>query len=453
MNAISKTAVAIAVLFGIAYGGSKVVIHSRTDSSTTTIDTNQAELIKRGEYVAHTADCYACHTAPGGQAMAGGLSMQTPLGAIYSTNITPDKETGIGNYSYTDFKNAVQHGVRADGTPLYPAMPYPSYVIMPEEDMQALYAYFMNGVAPVKQANADSTLPPVANWRWPLAYWQFLFAPAREFTEIPNASQEINRGKYLVEGPGHCGACHTPRGIAYQEKALEDDGKLYLSGAVIDGWRAKSLRGEDRGLGKWSVEELNEFFSSGRTNITAAFGAMADVVEHSTQHMTAADINAMSTYLKSLSPSPDKNEKLAAKEDTTTADLLAGKYTSRGAVLYNEYCLVCHRSDGNGMPRIFPALNNNSAVTANNPSSTIQITLEGGKMALTSHDSHAFVMPGFKQLSDADIAEVLTFVRNSWNNQAPAVTPQEVAHIRHFVNGKAPNIGANGKPLTGEEHE
>lgn len=408
----------------------------RTDSSTMQIDIADPALIKQGEYVARTADCVACHTTLEGADYAGGLPMLTPLGAIYSTNITPDKETGIGNYTLADFSNAVKHGVRKDNSALYPAMPYPSYQIMPDDDIAAMYAYFMSAVKPVNQPNLASELPPIFNWRWPLSYWQVLFAPKREFTpESPDSI--IARGQYLVEGPGHCGSCHTERGIGFQEIALTNaDSDEYLSGAVIDGWRAKSLRGEHRGLGTWNTAELVDFFKTGRTDKTAAFGAMAEVVEHSTQYMTDTDLNAMSAYLKTLTPAPNKEVKLPVKKDETTQKLLDGVYDTRGAILYAEYCQVCHRADGGGVPRIFPALDDNSAVYARNADSVLQITLSGGRMPETPHDRMAFTMPEFSHLSDSDIAEVVNYVRNSWTNQAPMIDTTDVVKMRAFLKKK-----------------
>lgn len=425
------------------YGGSHLLTQQRWEKVANNEVDFSADNIKRGEYIARLSDCVACHTAPTGKTHAGGLAMQTPIGTIYSTNITPDKETGIGSYTYADFKNAVQHGIRQDGTPLYPAMPYVSYAIMPDEDMRALYAYFMKGVEPVQQKNAQSTIAPVLNWRFPLAYWQAMFAPKREFSENTHFNQMVNRGKYLVEGPGHCGACHTPRGVAYQEKAVSEDGHHFLSGAVIDGWRAKSIRGDARGLASWSEQELVDFFKTGRTERSAAFGAMAEVVEHSTQYWTQDDLTAMAQYLKTLPAAPNQETKLAEKSDTTTEMLLSGKYNSRGAILYAEYCMVCHRADGNGVAQVFPALNRNSAVYAQQAQSVVQITLEGGRNPHTTHHVNAFAMPAFRHLSDEDVAAVVNFVRNGWHNQAPEITAKDVADTRQFVNNKAPNIVPN----------
>ena len=429
----------------LAFALSQVLPSFRTASSGMTIDTNDAALIKRGEYIARTADCVACHTTLGGKPFAGGLPMLTPLGAIYSTNITPDRETGIGEYTFDDFLNATKHGVRKDNSALYPAMPYPSYGIMPDEDIAAMYAYFMSAVEPVNQPNKASELPPVLNWRWPLAYWQALFAAERDFVPETNDPM-LTRGQYLIEGPGHCGSCHTERGIGFQEVALSDAGSdEFLSGAIIDGWRAKSLRGEHRGLGTWSTAELADFFKTGRTGTTAAFGAMAEVVEHSTQYMTDDDIQAMAAYLKTLSPAPGKEIDLPPKQDFTTQKLLDGVYDSRGALLYVEYCQVCHRADGKGVPRIFPALDGNSAVYSRYPDSVLQITLSGGRMPDTPHDRMAFSMPAFNTLADADIAEVVNFIRNSWTNQASEVTVGDVVAMRHFLS-KKPRVGTDLPP-------
>ncbi len=429
----------------VAFSLAQVLPNLRTTNSAMAVDINDPALIKKGEYIARTADCVACHTILGGEDFAGGLPMLTPLGAIYSTNITPDKETGIGNYSFDDFNNATKHGVRKDNSALYPAMPYPSYQIMPNADMAAMYAYFMSGVKAVKQSNKPSEMPPVLNWRWPLAYWQFLFAPEREFVAETDDAV-LTRGQYLIEGPGHCGSCHTERGIGFQEVALSNaDSEEFLSGAVIDGWRAKSLRGEHDGLAIWSTAELVDFFKTGRTDITAAFGAMAEVVEHSTQYMTEDDIYAMSAYLKTLSPKPGEAVTVAAKEDLTTQKLLDGVYDSRGAILYAEYCQICHRADGLGVPRIFPALAGNSAVYSRDADSVLQITLSGGRMPNTPHDRMAFTMPEFINLSDADVAEVVNYIRNSWTNQGSTVDVDDVVQMRHFLS-KKPKTGTDVAP-------
>lgn len=447
MKKIVSWLVAIGVIgFIAAYAGSSLLVKSRKapEPSNVAEIKYDAALIEKGEYLARLSDCAACHTVAGDPEYAGGLAMQTPFGAIYSTNITPDLETGIGSYSLTEFTNSVKHGVRKDDAPLYPAMPYTSYVLMSDDDMEALYAYFMLKVEPVKKANADSTFPWVMSMRWPVAYWQFLFSPIREFAADPALSDIENHGAYLVEGPGHCGACHTPRGLGYQEEALYNDGSnRFLSGALIDGWRAKSLRGEAQGLKLWSDADIVEFLKTGRTDKVIAFGAMADVVEHSSQYWTDEDLQATAAYLKQLSPAPNKILEFPDKTDVTTDELLSGQYSDKGALLYVEHCTTCHRADGEGVPRIFPALNMNSAVLANNAQSVIQVTLEGGKMPATPADRMAFTMPGFNHLSDIEVAEIINFIRNSWNNTSPEVSAEDVAEIRGFLQNKAPNVTLN----------
>lgn len=446
MKKIISWLVAIGVIgFLGAYGGSSWIMKSRqmdVSAPIAKMDYDDA-LIQKGEYLARLSDCAACHSVAGDPEYAGGLAMQTPFGAIYSTNITPDAQTGIGNYSVEEFINAVKHGVRKDDAPLYPAMPYTSYAIMPDEDIEAMYAYFMMSVPAVKKANAPSTFPWVMSMRWPVSYWQFLFSPQRDFVPNPLLTDLENHGAYLVEGPGHCGACHTPRGLAYQEVALTNDSNKYLSGALIDGWRAKSLRGEAQGLKLWSQDEVGEFLKTGRTDKVIAFGAMADVVEHSSQYWTDEDLNATAAYLKQLSPAPNKILELPEKVDTTTDLLLSGQYTDPGAILYVEHCYMCHRADGEGVSRIFPALNLNSAVIANNAQSVIQVTLEGGKMPTTPADRMALTMPAFNHLSDDEVATIINFIRNGWNNTSPEVSAKDVAETRAFLRNKAPNITLN----------
>ena len=183
----------------------------------------------RGEYLARAGDCVSCHSVRGGKAFAGGLPMGTPMGAIYSTNITPDPETGIGKYSLEDFDRAVRSGVAKDGHRLYPAMPYPSYAKISDEDIQALYTFFMKEVPPVAQANKKNEIPWYLRPRWPLAIWNVIFAPKGAYVANQNHDAAWNRGAYLVEGLGHCGACHTPRGWAFQEKAVDDSKDAYLA--------------------------------------------------------------------------------------------------------------------------------------------------------------------------------------------------------------------------------
>ena len=394
---------------------------------------DQQALIKQGEYLARTGDCVACHTVKGGKPFAGGLAMETPIGTIYSTNITPDP-SGIGAYSFEDFDKAVRHGVAKNGSTLYPAMPYPSYARVNQADMQALYAYFMKGVAPVAQANKDSDIPWPMSMRWPLAMWRWAFAPAvADFTPVAGQDPVVSRGAYLVEGLGHCGACHTPRALTMQEKALgADDGSAFLSGsAPLEGWIAKNLRGDHKdGLGSWDEAQLVQFLKTGRSDRSAVFGGMSDVIEHSMQYMSPADLTAIARYLKSL-PAVDPADK-PHKYDPAVADALwNGDDSKRGAAVYIDNCAACHRTDGNGYKRVFPALAGNPVLQSEDPTSLIHIVLKGGTLPATHTAPSTFTMPAFDwRLSDQEVADVVNFIRTSWGNKGGDVTAKEVKALR-----------------------
>lgn len=437
MGKLSKAVLLMVVGAAAAYGIARSTPLWFAPPQRATVDINDPQLIQRGEYLSRVADCAACHTAPGGKPYAGGLGMQTPMGTIYSTNITPDRTQGIGSYSYADFERAVRRGIRADGQPLYPAMPYVSYMISSDDEIKALYAYFMSSVQPVAQDNAASTIPWPASMRWPLSYWQLMFARPRTHTPDPALDASAQRGAYLVEGFAHCGACHTPRGLAFQEKALgDDDSRHFLSGSVLEGWYAKNLRDEGTGLASWKEDEIVEFLRTGRTDRSAAFGGMADVVEHSTQHMTAEDLQAMAHYLKQLPPREGHAQQWLPKQDLTTEALRNGDYRVPGALAYSEHCQACHRADGKGAPRIYPALAGNSIVFADDPSSLIQVTLAGGATPHTPHDRMAFTMPGFAHVSNRELAQIMTFIRNGWGNCASAVSADDIARMRRVVADK-----------------
>lgn len=394
-------------------------------------------LVSRGEYIARAGDCVACHTAKGGQAFTGGLGLGTPIGTVYSTNITPDIKTGIGKYSFEDFDNAVRKGVRKDGSTLYPAMPFPSYAKVSEDDMKALYAYFMKGVPAVSQPNKDSDIPWPLSLRFPLASWRWLFAPAPVIgTATTTASGDpiINRGAYLVEGLGHCGSCHTPRALTLQEKALSnDDSSLFLSGgAAIEGWVPKDLRGSSvTGLGRWQEQDIVQFLKTGRNDRTAAFGGMSEVVGHSMQYMSDADLTAIARYLKSLPPkNPD--EAVALQDDGSTARKLHDlKLDGLGARVYADNCMACHRSTGNGYPQTFPALAQNTVLNDPSADSILQIILTGNTVQTTQTAPTAYSMPAFGwRLADDEVAAVSTFIRQSWGNSGTAVSAANVAKVR-----------------------
>ncbi|MDR3529218.1 MAG: cytochrome c [Rhodopila sp.] len=397
-------------------------------------------LVAQGEYIARAGDCVACHTAPGGKPFAGGLPMETPIGTIYSTNITPDPKTGIGGWSYDDFARLMRTGVTKDNGTVYPAMPYPSYARMNDADMKALYAYFMHGVQPVEAENRASDIPWPLSMRWPLTFWRWTFAPnvaaaqrATPAVEDSATADKIARGAYLVEGAGHCGACHTPRGLGMQERALtKADGDLYLSGGgPIDGWLAPSLRNEpDVGLGSWSEDDIVAFLKTGRNSRTATFGAMNDVVVHSMEYLSDPDLHSIAAYLKSLPPR-DGNIQPYTYNDTISKALFNGDASVRGAQVYVDRCAACHRTDGKGYNRVFPALAGNPALQSGDPTSAIHIVLSGSRMPATMTAPSAFVMAPYADiLTDQSIADVVSFIQTSWGNRGQPATAEQVAAMR-----------------------
>lgn len=398
---------------------------------TTGTDT---ENVKRGEYLARAGDCVACHTTRDGKPFAGGLAMETPIGTIFSTNITPDKATGIGDYSFEDFDQAVRHGIARSGETLYPAMPYPSYSKVSDEDMKALYAYFMQGVEPVAQENQESDIPWPLSMRWPLAIWRYLFAPdVAQAKSVAPSDTVAARGAYLVEGLGHCGTCHTPRNLFLQEKALSaNDSDDFLSGgAPLEGWHAKNLRGDYvDGLGSWSEEELATFFKSGRTDRAGVFGAMSSVIEHSLQHLSDEDRIAIARYLKTL-PAKDPQDKPLENDGSTYKALHNGDFSKPGARIYADNCMACHRSDGMGYAEVFPGLARNPAINTADATSLVNIVLGGNTLPATHAAITPFTMPPFGwRLSDDEVASVLSFIRSSWGNRGAAVTDDDVAKVR-----------------------
>jgi mono/diheme cytochrome c family protein len=399
-------------------------------------------LVARGDYLARAGDCIACHTATGGKPFAGGLKFATPIGGIYSTNITPDPDTGIGKWTLDDFERAVRMGVRKSGDTMYPAMPYPSYARLTDDDMKALYAYFMRGVAPVHQDNRKVDIMWPLSMRWPLAIWRKMFAPApKPFDATAYADPIVARGAYLVQGLGHCGACHTPRAPTMQERGLTDaDGPDYLSGgAAIDGWVPTSLRGEPRtGLGTWTDTEIVQFLKTGRTLHTAAFGGMTDVVGHSMQHMSDEDLAAIARYLKTLAPR-DSSETPYRYDAAVAQALRSGDASKPGAAVYRDNCAACHRSDGRGYTRVFPALGGNPVVQGADPTSLIHVVLEGSALEGTHTAPSTITMPPFGwRLTDREVADVATFVRTSWGNTGAPVTAEQVAKVRKSVPATRP---------------
>jgi alcohol dehydrogenase (quinone), cytochrome c subunit len=386
------------------------------------------ELIKRGEYLARLGDCAACHTIAGQPAFAGGLRMVTPIGAIYSSNITPDPQHGIGHYSLADFDRALRFGV-ADGHTLYPAMPFTSYYNTRPDDVAALYAYFQHGVPAAAVANRTSEIPFPLSMRWPLTYWRWVFASKPKPFEAPAGLDPVlARGAYFVDGLGHCGECHTPRAVTMQLRAISmSGGAHYLAGAEIDNLFAPSLRSDSTGsLVDWTEADLTRFLQSGTNAHGIAFGSMGDVITHSTQYMTDDDARATAHYLKTAGVSEDATLRFAY-DDSAHTRLKQGDASQRGAQIYLDNCAACHRPDGRGYEAVFPALAGNPIVNAPDPLSLIDVVLNGSTTPKTIRTPAQFTMPAFAwRLSDLDVADVVTFIRSSWGNKATAINVAQV---------------------------
>jgi mono/diheme cytochrome c family protein len=390
-------------------------------------------IIARGAYLARLGDCAACHSVPGRSAYSGGLRMAIPIGAIYTTNITPDAKNGIGRMSLDDFDRALRFGV-AEGHSLYPAMPFTSYYNTRPEDVAALYTYFKSAVAPAAVPNRPNDIVFPLSMRWPLTFWRWFFAPSpKPFAASPGMDSQLAQGAYFVEGLGHCGECHTPRAVTMQVKASTPaGGAAYLSGAVIENYFAPSLRNGGPGtLGAWSDDELAQFLETGANAQGIAFGSMSDVIIHSTQYMTPADAHATARYLKSLK---SLGEEPAARFTYDALEHIAlknGDASKPGARIYLDNCAACHRPDGVGYEQVFPRLAGNPVVQAENPQSLISIVLEGSQTPRTARTPAQFTMPHFAwRLSDKDVADVVNFIRTSWGNSALPASSTDVAKIR-----------------------
>ncbi len=402
---------------------------------------NPADVAK-GAYLARIGDCVACHTAgPQQPPFAGGLPLNSPFGIIYSTNITPDPVNGIGKYTLEEFSRAVRNGIARDGRRLYPAMPYASFTATNDDDIRSLYAYFMNEVAPVNHKPPETKLPFPFNLRENLVIWDAAFVKNERFKSHADRDAQWNRGAYLVQSLGHCGACHTPRGIGFQERAYTELSSVYLSGAVVDNWYAANLRGDPAtGLGRWSEADIAAFLETGHGGQMAAFGSMIDVIENSTQYLHKDDLYAIAHYLKSLPALGERGSYNPDELDNVDKALLA-KATSEvehpGVGLYQAFCMKCHQSLGNGKLGKFPKLAGNSIVLSKNASSLIRLLLEGSKTAQTQRGQEPQKMPSFaEKFSDQQIAEVLSFIRNSWGNKATPVTVREVSLLRKALQKK-----------------
>ena len=378
--------------------------------------------IERGRYLVNAGNCASCHTDAGGKPYAGGRPILTPFGTIYSTNITPDAATGIGKWSSQDFYKALHQGIRRDGKHLYPAFPYLWFTKVSRADVQAIKA-FLDSVAPVRQQNKPAELPWPLSVREILAGWNELYFHEGAFKPDAKKSKQWNRGAYLVEGLGHCGACHTATNALGAPKSGEK-----LKGSDFgQHWYAPGLTENLRdGLGAWSEADIVAFLKTGSNARSAAAGPMADVVKNSTQHFSDADLKAIAVYLKHIP---------AGKAQTTTRTKGTGRQAlSGGEAIYARNCIGCHRKNGAGYAKIFPSLKGSSAVQAKLPDTVIHIVLGGSHTAKTAGAPTALPMPAFdRKLDDQEVAELVNYIRNAWGNHASLTSADAVSKVRKDV--------------------
>lgn len=374
----------------------------------------------RGRYLATASNCLACHTdiENDGIPFAGARGLDTPFGIIYSQNLTPDPETGLGRWSRDDFYRAMNEGIDRHGRPLYPAFPYVYFTLMPRDDVDAIYDYLLT-LEPVTTEVPENELPAPLRIRQAIRGWNMLFFDKKEFASDPAQSPEWNRGRYLVDGPTHCGACHTGKNILGADKDSE-----YLRGGVLENWFAPNIRGgQNGGLAHWEASDIVEFLRDGRSRHTAPMQRMGEVVTLSTQHMADADLQAIAVYLKSLDDeAPGAPHPLA--EDRVAA----------GQGIYVDQCAACHAADGSGVPYLFAPLDGSNKLTAQDPSSAIRIILEGAQAVATEAAPGPLAMPPFDwKLDDDQLADLVSYLRQAWGNSADAVRASEIADMRSYL--------------------
>ena len=408
-------------------GGSTVALadYHAADPTGVPADLKNADVAKRGEYLARAADCFACHTVSRDRPFAGGLAILLPFGILYSTNITPDRDTGIGNYSDQDFLNVVQRGIRRDGTRLYPAMPFPSYTLMTDADVLAIKAYLFS-LAPLRVANITNTLSFPFNQRWSMIFWSAFFAKDARFTPNAALNAEWNRGAYVAEALAHCGECHTPRNLAF---TLDNVNKF--SGAVTAGWYAFNITSDKgSGIGAWSDDELRDYLSAGHASRRGtAAGPMGEAVDQSFRYMASADIRALVTYLRSVPPiaSADLPAKLAPpapaspKEGNATTGA-AGERVFEGA------CASCHDWTGVSQISPFATIAGTRGVNDRTATNVAQIVISGTRRQTPDG---VISMPEFgSAYSDTEIAAVVNYVTARFGAEQSRLTDKDVAKLR-----------------------
>lgn len=411
------TLLAVVGGFLIAGQGGFAALHVPAGDTTTA--STDASMIERGRYLAQIGDCVGCHTTRGGRALAGGRAFKTDWGVVYSTNLTPDMETGIGSWSAAEFRHAMRHGVSRSGF-LYPAFPFQHFQHVDDDDVDAIFAW-LHTRTPVSARPPANVLESIARWRLSLLGWRMLFHHPKPLPAAPTRSPSWQRGRYLVEGLGHCSMCHGQRG-AYASLPPA----LRFAGGRIPhlGWVAPAL--DSASLARWNVGDLADYLRVGTAPQGSAFGPMAEVVYNTTQYLSAADAEAMAEYLLALPPAP-----VVAGRSVYPVQRARALVDVTTATLYETHCADCHGKTGRGRDGVYPPLAGNPQVTAADPVNLIRITLIGAAAPTTAGNAAPHTMPPFvNRLDDAQLLAILNHVRGSWGNDAAAITARQVMEVR-----------------------
>lgn len=412
----------------VVAAGSAAVVWSLNQRDEAPLDASAApaagapdqSLVERGAYLARAGNCLGCHTARGGQDYAGGLAIATPFGAVYTSNLTPDTKTGIGSWTSAHFWRALHNGRSKDGRLLYPAFPYTSYTQVTRADSDAMFAY-LRSLPAASQPNQPHTLRFPFNSQAALAVWRALYFKPGVYQADSQQTAEWNQGAYLVNGLGHCAACHSPRDALGGTRQ-----SLVMAGGLIpmQNWYAPSLASpHEAGLGDWRPADIVSLLKTGMAAGASVSGPMAEVVLASTQHLSTPDLNAMANYLQAF-PGASSAPKAPAPTPPAASSAAAAK-------LYEQHCAQCHGAQGQGVAQAYPALAGNRAVTMASTENLVQIVLNGGFPPATAGNPRPFGMPPFVlTLNDAEIAAVISHIRSSWGNQASALSAIEVNQMR-----------------------
>jgi mono/diheme cytochrome c family protein len=401
-----------------------IAAESNTSPANQKSDNN---LIERGAYLAKMGDCVACHTIPDGQEFGGGLAFITPFGTMYSTNISSDKDHGIGHYSYDDFYSALHDGIAPKGN-LYPAMPYTSYRLLTDDDTRALYAFFMD-TKPVQQKNKDNDVGFPFNIRMGLKGWSLINLESELFQPVPGKSEAWNKGNYIVNALGHCGECHTPRGTLF----AMDQSKQF-EGAMIEGYEASNITPTELNRQGWTAMDLEQLLRTGYSRKGTVFGGMYPVVYHSLSHLTTDDMAAVTTYLL------DTDSAVSDVVEPAALTFNGHDESAPGYRLYNAYCAGCHGVDGEGKPNISPAMAGNSTLDQAEPINTVAVLLNGVGDQRYSQTQSFYAMPGYRnEMDKQQLTDLINYLQKTWTTQKGELTQEKINMIISKVEESLPD--------------